>query len=387
MVSRRNFLKYLGAGLVGGVLANTNENCFFPGKDLIKLEEKLGNIGLDGKKLVVPPYQVMLPSTDNYNSVMIHFVTSNNIAKKNSKLIFDNYLNIKKYSENKTRWVTFHNYLIKDLDNDKRYPFYLTNSNLKGCVRTAPKQKFNFSVVGDTQEWRTKKHDRYMKRLVVKQMLKNDNSLVMHCGDVTNDGGLEDWLFNFMPSYWDLLIKTGSSYVKGNHDYRSNGFDLMHKGLYNQLGIFENSINYSFQMGDINFIILDSNFGNINDSRKFLEKELDETKTKFNLAFFHHPFDIETDDLPLDAVFCGHLHNYRRYKHEFNKTKYVVTGGGGGTLVELNTEIASNVKNMKLVNAGVFNHHVYLEANPDQINAKVIDIFGKVRDKFIISKY
>lgn len=383
MVSRRDFLKYLGLSFLGGAFANLSEGCFFPVKELTELEKRLGNISIEGKKLVAPPFQITLSNQENYSSAIINVITSNNSSKKNSKFVFENKLKMKKYAENRLPWVTIHSYFIEDLDMDKIYPYHLSNSRLKGCIRTAPKNEFNFSVVGDTQEWRTKKHDRYMKQRVVREMLKKDITMVLNCGDVTNDGGVDDWLFRFLPAYWDLLTKTMSSYVKGNHDYRSTGFDSMHSWKSNKI-LSHKGFNYSFQLGNVSFFILDSNLGKKSHARSFLEKKLDESKTKFNLAFFHHPFDIETKDLPLNAVFCGHYHNYRRFEHKYQKIPYIITGGGGGTLVEPDTEWPANLDDLNVISQGKFNHHVYLSVKPDQINAKVIDINGKIRDRFFI---
>jgi len=136
--------------------------------------------------------------------------------------------------------------------------------------------------------------------------------------------------------------------VLGNHERNSNiyyqAFMLPEGG-----GDFHRRW-YSFDAGDVHFIILDSNIsettGLFDQQTKWLISDLEKSKDKkFKLVFFHHPFYTNTPNTEpthedkwrwifekygVNAVFSGHIHNYERFKK--NGIQYVITGGGGAPL-------------------------------------------------------
>ena len=99
---------------------------------------------------------------------------------------------------------------------------------------------------------------------------------------------------------------------------------------------------YSFQKKDVRFFVLDSNYMD-RDQQRWLEQELSQSKSKWKLAYFHHPIyssggrhgsevDLRAIIEPLfikyglNVVLAGHEHFYERLKPQ-NGIHYFTAGG------------------------------------------------------------
>ena len=69
----------------------------------------------------------------------------------------------------------------------------------------------------------------------------------------------------------------------------------------------------------------------------------------------------------VDAVFAGHEHHYQR--KTVDGILHVITGGGGAPLYDREED-------------GGFYHFVRVTVDGDRVSAEVIDMNGKVRDRF-----
>ena len=72
-------------------------------------------------------------------------------------------------------------------------------------------------------------------------------------------------------------------------------------------------------------------------------------------------------EFKVDAVFSGHEHYYER--RTVDGIFYIITGGGGAPIYDKEEY-------------GGFNHFVLVTVDGDKMSAEVVDINGKVRDKF-----
>ena len=123
----------------------------------------------------------------------------------------------------------------------------------------------------------------------------------------------------------------------------------------------------------------------------WLEGVFENSNKKHTFVFLHHPLYTDAgrgehagdclDKYPKDrdrlealfvkygvnTVFAGHEHLYRR--KTVDSINHVITGGGGAPLYAEETD-------------GGFNHFVIMIVDEDKIQAEVIDINGKVRDRF-----
>lgn len=141
----------------------------------------------------------------------------------------------------------------------------------------------------------------------------------------------------------------------GNHDVRTNGgapylhaFDLPTDNPQ------KTERYYSFDYGPVHFVALDSELYHADHSisaqaqKAWLAKDLAESRRPWKIVYFHRPpFSssrgphpggderIRTDLVPVferahvDLVFCGHQHNYERFR-PINGVTYIASGGGGG---------------------------------------------------------
>ena len=103
---------------------------------------------------------------------------------------------------------------------------------------------------------------------------------------------------------------------------------------------------YTYQKGDVRFFALDSNYMD-RDQQRWLEQELSQSKSKWKIAYFHHPIyssggrhgsevDLRSIIEPLfikyglNVVFAGHEHFYERLKPQ--KGIHYFTAGGSAKL-------------------------------------------------------
>jgi 3',5'-cyclic AMP phosphodiesterase CpdA len=141
--------------------------------------------------------------------------------------------------------------------------------------------------------------------------------------------------------------------VLGNHEYAGS----KRSALENYFAQFPNLRRqkwYSFNYGNSVFIILDSNFDELNKSEittqlKWLERALaagaSDKSVEFEFVFMHHPPftnskqhapDVELQKKVVSIigrfkkvkfVFASHSHSYERF--DIKGQNYIVTGGGG----------------------------------------------------------
>ena len=183
--------------------------------------------------------------------------------------------------------------------------------------------------------------------------------------------------------------------VLGNHEYNSQHYyDLFHlpKG-----GGKEGEQWYSFDYGNVHFVCLDSNVRDSREQLEWLENDLSQASGKAQWLFvvFHHPVyssghhGSEYETIPewleaferydVDIVFNGHDHHYERSFD--NDIWYVLTGGGGAPLREVNQN-----PNPKQVYAEMTLHFCKLNIDGGQIDFEMIREDGSVGDAMAITK-
>ena len=197
-------------------------------------------------------------------------------------------------------------------------------------IKTEEKNDFKFAVIGDTQGMN------HIFKNAVKEM--DDIEFLIHLGDLTSSSKKSgyDRVESVMNST-DFPVYT----TIGNHDVRFDGKN-----------IYENRIaplQYSFTYSNYNFIFLNSAQLSIDQSQiDWMESELSDDKN--NVILTHAPYfdpfrgshtmDDQSSELMsdfisdnyVDAFMSGHIHAY--YQDVSKNTKRLITGGGGGSLVE-----------------------------------------------------
>ncbi len=246
---------------------------------------------------------------------------------------------------------------------------------------------FSFIVLGDNRSG----DDIYKK--MVSLVVERKPAFVVNTGDViSTPGDKEEW-----EKFWKMSEPITAPYflVVGNHDVNP-GVPLSERSYQDNVDLPGNELYYSFTAGNSLFIVLDSF---IHDQEKkimgeqftWLEGILANSGKKHKFVFLHHPlytvagkgrhsgncldkYPPERDRLQalfvrfgVEAVFTGHEHYYRRTN--IDGITHVITGGGGAPTYEND-------------DTGGFYHFVHVTVQGDNVRAEVVDINGKVRDRF-----
>ena len=248
-------------------------------------------------------------------------------------------------------------------------------------------QKFSFVVLGDNRSG-----DEMYKKIIAQAMARKPD-LIMSTGDViTTPGSLNDW-----SKFRELskIVNVPYFLTVGNHDAHPKvpGSETIYR---EQVELPGNELYYSFIAGNALFIVLDSNLDGqekkiSGEQRSWLEDVLANAKQRHTFIFVHHPLYTEKgkgkhagdclDRYPGDrdwlqalfrrhgvtAVFSGHEHVYLR--KNAGGIPYVTTGGGGAPLYADD------------LNGGFF-HYVYVTVDGNTVNGEVVDVNGKIRDRF-----
>jgi predicted phosphodiesterase len=184
-------------------------------------------------------------------------------------------------------------------------------------------------VYGDTRS------DPTAHQTMVNLMTNDKPYLVLHVGDLVNDGNsASDWA-TFDSITGNLRANTRFYPAIGNHEIASSYYEAR----------FGTDKWYSIDIDNIHYIILDSNTTITNPSTQYtwLHTDLDAAvaaDARFTLVYFHHPPYTKPADLAdaialfkthgVDAVFNGHTHLYARMID--TGIYYFIDGGGGAPL-------------------------------------------------------
>ena len=247
--------------------------------------------------------------------------------------------------------------------------------------------KFTFAVLGDNRTG----DDIYRK--VLGQVLERKPAFIVNTGDqIEKPGNREMWA-----NFWEMskAVTVPYFFTVGNHDAHIEvaGSEETYKEQVNLPG---NELYYSFIAGNSLFVVLDSYLKG-EDKRitgeqfKWLEQVLAGSKQMHKFVFIHHPlypekgkgkhygnsldrYKEERDRLQalfvkhrVTMVFLGHEHLYLR--KTVDGIPHVIAGGGGAPLYASDED-------------GGFHHYVLVTVDGDNVSGEVVDVNGKVRDKF-----
>ena len=247
----------------------------------------------------------------------------------------------------------------------------------------ATKGPFTFAVIGDSRSG-----DRVYAK-VVKQMMLRNPLFVVNVGDViVHSGDRKHW------QHFREISKTIDVpyfLTPGNHDIDDENSKQVWLEEVDRPG---DNTYYSFTVGKNLFVVLNSfdpasEFRIINSQLEWLRQTLDSKRYQHQFVFLHHPlfmwkgathegealdrYPADRDRLydllarnHVDAVFSGHEHTFKRMTR--GGIAFIITGGGGQPLYGRDS----------------FNHGVIVRVDGANIEAKVIDREGLLRDEFMI---
>lgn len=295
------------------------------------------------------------------------------------------------------REVELHEVTLRPLRPNTRY-YYRVSSGLTtktGSFKTAPDHNapFKFVVYGDSR------NDPDMHREIARGILKAEPDLIMHVGDLVNNGKKDyQWESQFFEPLRDVINHIPVFPALGNHEANARKyFDLF--------SLPNNESWYSFNYSNCHFTVLDTNkkYAKGSDQYKWLKNDLAKAKTKWKFVFFHHPpygsgtyhgstLKVRNVLTPLfrkhgvDIVFSGHHHIYERsypigsaFETKSSPVTYVITGGGGGPLHKI-------IPNIWTVTVDKLNNFCVVEVNGDKLDLEALDVNRKKLDDLSIVK-
>jgi 3',5'-cyclic AMP phosphodiesterase CpdA len=251
--------------------------------------------------------------------------------------------------------------------------------------------KFSFVVFGDNRAGDPACDAVYQK--VLAAALERKPAFIVNTGDqIDKPGNIEHW-----KRFWELSKSVTVPYflTVGNHDIHVEV--ARSKDTYKaQVDLPGNELYYSFVAGNSLFVVLDTYIKG-EDKRitgeqfKWLEQVLAASKQKHTFIFVHHPlypekgkgkhhgnsldrYKEDRDRLQalfvkhkITAVFTGHEHLYLR--KTINGIPQIIAGGGGAPLYAKDED-------------GGFHHYVYITVDGEKVSGEVVDMTGKIRDRF-----
>ncbi len=243
---------------------------------------------------------------------------------------------------------------------------------------------FQFALIGDSRDG-----EKVYVRLIGRALERNPHFLI-HLGDMIPHPSEKEWRTFFEIS---KPIDIPFFPVVGNHEVFATGRG--EKFYRDQFLLTNEKTYYDFRVGGVLFVILDSEMGRgriINEQLSWLEDVLSSSKERFKLIFIHRPLFLPIDSLkkgramdryPVErdalhqlflkanvkAVFEADDHRYDQM--EKDHILYLITGGGGAPLTSF-------------LERGRFFHYVWISVQQERIEGEVVDLEGRVRDRFMI---
>jgi hypothetical protein len=223
-----------------------------------------------------------------------------------------------------------------------------------GAFRTAAgtDRAFSFAAIGDSGIGSPEQY------AVADRIVTLDPEFVLHTGDVIYPSGQASGYDPFFFQPYQALARRAPIYPSlGNHDYGTAGgqpyldaFYLPHNNP------AETERYYSFDWGNAHFTALDFNTGPDEAQLDWLRDDLRATDQTWKIVFYHqaiyssgpHGYEgwVEAkrallapifEQHDVDLVLNGHDHDYER-SLPINGVVYFVTGGGGASLYQVNSQ-------------------------------------------------
>jgi 3',5'-cyclic AMP phosphodiesterase CpdA len=276
-----------------------------------------------------------------------------------------------------------------------RYEYELPGyPGVKGSFQTAaaPAAPYHFLVYGDTRT----RHD--VHRRVVQAILKDGiPDFALQTGDLVENGVDNSLWPIYFDAERDLLRQTAFFPVLGNHERNSPDFYWFFQAA---------APYYSFNWGNAHIMVINSDIAGAagnkpardafwEEQTKWLEDELQISQNaEYRIVAAHHPpFSAVSNRqgsnpemralVPLfekyhvSIAFFGHDHNYQRNLQ--NGIQYVISGGGGAPLYDVDKpDPATSQKAVSVENFVT----VSVNGKVMKIQAKGLD--GRILDEFDI---
>lgn len=308
-----------------------------------------------------------------------------------------------------------HEVTLKKLNPGTQY-FYKVTSTKNGKSLTSEvktfqtdggkKVPYSFAIISDTQA------NPDVSGALAKLAWEHRPNFLLHPGDLVSTGGIKhQWVEQYFASMEPLISRVPFFPVLGNHEQNADNY-------YKYMSLPEPEYYYSFQYGNADFFMIDTNKKCDPDSEQYqwLDKALAASSATWKFVCHHHPpyssdendygnlwktnkssrGDLNArhltslyDKYKVDIVWNGHIHSYERtWPIKAGKpvdkggSLYMITGGGGGGL---ETPGPFRTPFEHLVKRG--HHYVMVWINGRSLTFKAYDLDGHLFDTFDLNKF
>ncbi len=312
--------------------------------------------------------------------------------------------------------VKLHELKLDGLQPDRAYYYQVESQDDLGRVLTSPILSFQtapgkgvpyaFCVISDTQG------NPEVSGKIAQHAWALRPNFLLHPGDLVSTGGdKRQWVEEFFASMKPLLERVPFYPVLGNHEQDARYY-------YDYVSLPEPEYHYTFEYGNAQFFIIDSNRKVERDSEQYrwLDEALGDSRALWKIVSYHHPAyssdendygdtwtgpstqgDSRTRELVtlfdyhgVDIVWSGHIHSYERtWPLREGKavdagrgTLYMVTGGGGGPL-----ETPGPIRPWFQNNVRRGHHFSFVSVNGRTLEIKSFDEEGHLFDFLKVEKF
>lgn len=286
-----------------------------------------------------------------------------------------------------------HSFKYINLHPATKYSYSMKDGDVtyKGSFNTAPnanaRGKFKFTSYGDSRSAPK------LFAKISKGMESENPDFSVYLGDLSFDGSYKLWKNEFfIPEQLSLAKNVPFFNAVGNHE----GWKINTKAFTEApISAGGNQEYYSFDYGDIHFLVLSTQnkIGEDSPQWKFAEEDLKNSKAKWKFVAFHIPAygagahgeskgmikmsEKIFEKQGVDVVLTGHSHFYQHNK--VNKIHHFILGGGGSPLYSPK-EAPYVIKSAKEY------HYAIFDCTPNKIEMTVKNIDGKEIDKIVFEK-
>jgi hypothetical protein len=268
------------------------------------------------------------------------------------------------------------------------------------CTAKPAGQPFKFMAIGDTNPVVGDTAG------VFEQALDDSIDFVLHLGDVQYYASVfESWSVWF-PEMAPLLEQGAFMPSVGNHEYELDyEFQDYYERLFGGAGFDGTTEYYRFQSGGVWFFSLstETDLEAGSAQANWLEAQIADAAAqpgyRFGVVYFHKPmmtlseytqksgerehFEPIFRQFDIKLILCGHVHGYERFVD--GDLTYVVSGGGGAVLHDLDVKIDDRPEEAMLRQASASEYHATLiEVGANEIHGTAISNEGVVLDDFVI---
>ena len=247
---------------------------------------------------------------------------------------------------------------------------------------------------------------------LVEALVDDEVEMTLHAGDLQYyDALFETWAVWFL-AHAPILSQGAFWPTIGNHEEERPGeYDQTYARYFADPAVDAsgapdgNTSAYHFQSGGVHFFSVNSedDIGEFDPDFSWLDEALTAAEAeegyRFSIVFFHRPIYTlarHAPSLPLRAalepiltahdvrlVLQGHNHVYERF--DVAGLTYIVTGGGGSGLYDVDAQLETIPEEVPLRQAsGEYQHGVRITIDETMLYLRAIDSEGMIRDELTL---